>query len=805
MSSKKTNPGRRSSRVKSELDGVTLDGRYLLNSPSRAEGGMSEIWNATDLKLGSSCLVKLLPPDLAKTEAFVDALMREAKLTAALRAEAVAPIIDRGVCKGVPYFVMDEVSGISLADYLDSDRRRNGMNADSFLAIFKRLVGTVSNLHKVQVIHRDLKPENILIKTDRAGGFVSLCVIDFGIAQSNGALCPPLDESLFKGTPRFIPPEHVVKPGSRLSSESVDVFALGMIGYRMLLGKSAFNKIEFDSFYQSKEELPLLHEHPIGEANWVNEDLGNLLAKCVDFDPSERPPDAIRLLQELNKIESFDPSNIPFGTVVDDHFRILSPLSHGAMGSVYCVENIVTESDKDEVLKILAMEETENTEDIQIIRERFNSEKHTLISLNHPSIPDVWQSGRHRGHPFYVMEKAEGEVLSTGFEKLHDLGGWGSIIRSAYQIADALDYAHEQGVIHRDVKPDNIIVDLETEKTVVLDFGVAFVEKLNLTGLSIIIGTPGFSAPELQFGNCYPESDQWSLAACFYYLLTGKLPGQRESDDSSIKMEDIAITASERIAEGGIVPISEMELSIETPAQILVAINKALSANRKDRFKSVRGFIRAMAASVPESLSGDQLRDTGLSSIGAGRYTYAETHKAKSSKARVYQYLAPAFITGVACAFGGYFIATTSQGEQGRAARPESFPLASAVTKDLPEAGAELIRVKIRAEENGKPVEGIEILSNGVALTLPTEKLAEPGTLLATVVDTTYSGFYNCDVSKDFPDCLLRLERSKASAVKTKRTRRSRKPSNQRVKLNNDNASKRSDSPFIFNPAIKDK
>ena len=159
--------------------------------------------------------------------------------------------------------------------------------------------------------------------------------------------------------------------------------------------------------------------------------------------------------------------------------------------------------------------------------DRFLREIETTANLRHPHILPLFDSGAIDGMLFYVMPVAEGETLRDRIAREHRLSV-ADALHLAREVADALGYAHAHGVVHRDIKPDNVL--LESGHAVVADFGIARVVPragsgpLTIVGTSV--GTPAYMSPEQAAGESEVDgrSDQYSLACVLFEMLTGQPP-----------------------------------------------------------------------------------------------------------------------------------------------------------------------------------------------------------------------------------------------------------------------------------------
>jgi len=219
-------------------------------------------------------------------------------------------------------------------------------------------------------------------------------------------------------------------------------------------------------------------------------------------------------------------------------YEITSPLGAGGMGEVYRARD--TRLDRDVAVKVLPQHLSGNPD----LRARFEREARTASSLNHPSICTLFDMGHQDGIAFLVMELLEGETLAVKLER-------GPIavqesLRHAIHLADALDRAHRRGLIHRDLKPGNIMITKEGAK--LMDFGLAKASvdapsalpmttaptmTSPLTAEGTLVGTFQYMAPEqLEGGEATARSDIFSFGAVLYEMLSGRRPFEGKTQAS---------------------------------------------------------------------------------------------------------------------------------------------------------------------------------------------------------------------------------------------------------------------------------
>jgi serine/threonine-protein kinase len=266
-------------------------------------------------------------------------------------------------------------------------------------------------------------------------------------------------------------------------------------------------------------------------------------------------------------------------TALAGRYRIERHLGEGGMASVYLCADL--KHKRNVALKLLKPELA-----AVLGAERFVQEITTTASLQHPHILPLFDSGSADGFLYYVMPYVEGETLRAKLDRETQLSV-DEAVRIAREVLDALDYAHQRGIVHRDVKPENIL--LHGGHAMVADFGIALAlsaaagGRMTETGLSL--GTPHYMSPEQATGEkeITARSDVYSLGSVLYEMLTGEPPHTGGSAQQIIMR---IITNTPR-------PVSEIRKSV--PANVAAAVAKALEKLPADRFESAKAFSEALA------------------------------------------------------------------------------------------------------------------------------------------------------------------------------------------------------------------
>jgi serine/threonine protein kinase len=198
-------------------------------------------------------------------------------------------------------------------------------------------------------------------------------------------------------------------------------------------------------------------------------------------------------------------------------YRLQERIGKGGMGEVYRATHI--QLGREAAVKVLPA----NLATDEDFLRRFKREASSAAALAHPNILQVYDYGEQDGTPYLVMPYVRGGTLKDRFA-----GGKtpaSQLAKYLTEVADALDYAHRKGIIHRDVKPANILID-EDDRAYLADFGIAkaLEGNDNLTQAGVGVGTPEYMAPEQAQGRADPRSDLYALGIMVYQMLTGQVP-----------------------------------------------------------------------------------------------------------------------------------------------------------------------------------------------------------------------------------------------------------------------------------------
>ncbi len=264
-----------------------------------------------------------------------------------------------------------------------------------------------------------------------------------------------------------------------------------------------------------------------------------------------------------------------------ERYQVVEQIGEGGMATVYKARD--TRLNRDVALKVIRTEKL-TLDTMEKTLKRFQREARALANLTHPNIVAIMDYGEYEGRPFLVMPYISGGTLK---ERLGHPIPWQEAARLLVPIARALQYAHQQGIIHRDVKPSNVLLGPSGD-ALLTDFGIAKLlidteETSDLTGSGMGIGTPEYMSPEqFQGARVDARTDVYSLGVVFYEMVTGRKPYTANTPGAILVKQ----------ATESLPPPSTFVRGL--PQDVEATLLRALAKKPEERFADMGGFLRAL-------------------------------------------------------------------------------------------------------------------------------------------------------------------------------------------------------------------
>ena len=282
--------------------------------------------------------------------------------------------------------------------------------------------------------------------------------------------------------------------------------------------------------------------------------------------------------------------NFHTATLVVDHPNVAQPvlgryqiekiIGQGAMGTVYL--GVDPKISRTVAIKTLSLSDEFDSKQIEEVRRRFFREAETAGRLNHPNIVTIFDVGEEHDLAYIAMDFINGEGLDN-FGHPDALLPIDDVFHIGITAADALAYAHQQNVVHRDIKPGNIIYDPQTKNLKITDFGIACLTDNTRTKTGTVLGSPSYMSPEQLAGEQVDgRSDIYSLGITLYQLFTGVLPFTADS------MASLAYKIAHHKPPG------VRKIRPELPQCLTRVINKAIEKDPQARYQNGTAFAEAL-------------------------------------------------------------------------------------------------------------------------------------------------------------------------------------------------------------------
>lgn len=624
-------------------------GRFLLLK-LLARGGMGDVYLAATTGIEGAerpIVVKTVRRDHIHDGSFLARFLDEARVQSQLNHPGVAQILEASTDEnGEPYTVVEYVEGRSLADV-----RHRAIQVGvtigwpEAVAIAIEMCQALAHVHEragadgtpLGIVHRDLSPQNVMV-----GHAGEVKLIDFGTARGHNRRCHTVAGVVF-AKPGYVAPEVARQ---QVGDGRIDIYAIGVMLWELCAGKRLLTgetQKHLEEVASGKFEIP-----EIADARDIPTEIDGIIQKLCANDPDDRYTSASRAATDLARVlatapagkngerstrarieaamkklwpheparsrsefakllkqareqrpESTTPSvnglvAAQLASMTADPFllagtpyRLLRKIGEGASGEVYEAEHV--ELGRKYAVKVLVSAHTAAHDAV----ERFRREARAIAKLSHPNLVRLHDFGKSLdGRVFLAMELLDGQTLDVHAESGLD---WRRATQLAIQATHALEAAHDAGLVHRDLKPQNLFLTNKGDLKL-LDFGVAMAlaettvdakseepPRRKQKGFAVF-GTPEYMAPEQVAGETVDaRCDLYALGCVLYELVTGSRPFEGSA----------VVVMGKQLRETPESPRHRAPHAV-VPGELEAVILKTLSKSKEDRYPSAKALREAL-------------------------------------------------------------------------------------------------------------------------------------------------------------------------------------------------------------------
>jgi eukaryotic-like serine/threonine-protein kinase len=553
------------------VPGAVLAGRYQILQ-ILGEGGMGAVFKARDREVDRTVAIKVVRPELSGHPEILRRFKQELVLARQVTHRNVIRIFDLGVADGRRFITMEFVEGKTLQGLITEQTK---LPVDQAVGIIRQTLLGLESAHVEGVVHRDLKPQNIMV--DSTG---RVYLMDFGIAKSM-ELAGMTRTGVLMGTPDYMSPEQA--KGEKADARS-DLFTVGVIFFELLTGQQPYRSETVMQTLVKRTKERAIQTRDLDPS--IPQYISDVVAKCLEINPDQRYQSAAQILRDLDpnaakQIKETDPfyMGLEAGTDFGPRYRIESLIGEGGMGKIYKAYD--KDLDRMIALKLVRPE----LADDPVSMDRLKQELLLASKVSHKNIVRIHDLGDVNGVKFISMAYVDGEDLHAVIRRKGRL----DVERATHfarQICKGLEAAHHESVLHRDLKPQNVLVD-QQDNAFILDFGLARSVEAGAAMAGEMTGTPRYMSPEQAEGLPIDHrSDIYSVGLILYEMVTGDLPF----------LSDTVMQAMyQRVTQA---PKNPKLLNPELPDYFVNIVMKCLERDPAKRYQTATELLRDLDSGV---------------------------------------------------------------------------------------------------------------------------------------------------------------------------------------------------------------
>jgi serine/threonine protein kinase len=561
-------------------------------------GGFAVVYKARDTELDRIVALKVLHPYWTADPDFVTRFRREARAAARLRHPHIVTVYEASEAEGQLYIAMEYLPGRTLGELLEAERV---LPLERALRILEQIADALDHAHAQGVVHRDVKPANVAVEETEQGLQVTL--MDFGLVKAMAGSSALTSQGTLLGSPEYMAPEQADPERAAEIGPAADRYALGIVAYQMLTGRVPFPG-NIPATLNAHEHKPVPRPRSLRPS--LSEAVEAALLKMLAKAPADRFPSACTFVARFQEAQLHPTVSTRVEVamsqeLIGDRYQIKERIGHGGFSEVFLA--VDRRLDRQVAIKRLHLLSVDATD-----RERFLREARILANLQHRHIITIYALEKKNGYLYIVMEYADQGSLDNQIKASPGGLPIDDVVDVGIAMCKALSVVHEKEIVHRDVKPHNILLVTEQGEgkpvPKLADFGLARIARTRITPTGkVLVGTVPYMPPEAFKGAQKADKrwDVYGLGVTLYEALTGCLPRGRT-------IEEIAQILNRP-------PTSPRHRRSDVPEWLEKVVLKALAADRDHRYPTMRQMLADLESGGQEQPAGRWLTDSRVRRI----------------------------------------------------------------------------------------------------------------------------------------------------------------------------------------------